>query len=312
MITATEQTTADRVEALHAQLSERLAALTTSDEWVTYLRAAARFHTYSANNVWLILMQRPEASRVAGFHTWKAVGRSVVKGAKGIKILAPCSYTARDDEGDPVLDADGNARRTVRGFRVVHVFDVADTAGEPLPVVDAELLDGDAPSDLWDALGSQVLRAGFALTRGDCGRANGLTDFASRTVRVRDGLSGAQAAKTLATNSRTSYCTTIPATRGPRDHCEVEAESVAYIVLQAQGIETDGYSLPYVAGWSATREPRSSGTPRPGCSPPRRSSSARLTEVAVMARTAVPARSDRSPRRERWRSWRGSRSTPPT
>ena len=250
MITATEPTTADRVEALHAQLTERLAALTTSDEWVTYLRAAARFHTYSASNVWLILMQRPEATRVAGFHTWKAVGRSVVKGAKGIKILAPCSYTLRDDEGDPVLDADGNARRMVRGFRVVHVFDVADTAGEPLPVVDAQLLDGDAPSDLWDALGSQVLRAGFALTRGDCGRANGQTDFAARTVRVADGLSGTQAAKTLAHELAHVLLHDDPLNRRTRDHCEVEAESVAYIVMHAQGIETDGYSLPYVAQWS--------------------------------------------------------------
>jgi N-terminal domain of anti-restriction factor ArdC/IrrE N-terminal-like domain len=250
MITATEQTTADRVEALHAQLTERLATLTTSEEWMTYLRAAARFHTYSANNVWLILMQRPEAIRVAGFHTWKAVGRSVVKGAKGIKILAPCSYTARDDEGDPVLDAEGNARRMVRGFRVVHVFDLADTAGEPLPGVGAELLDGDAPSDLWDALGSQVLRAGFTLTRGDCGRANGLTDFAGRIVRVRDGLSGAQAAKTLAHELAHVLLHDDPLNRRTRDHREVEAESVAYIVLRAQGIETDGYSLPYVAGWS--------------------------------------------------------------
>ena len=118
-----EPTTADRVEALHAQLTERLAALTTSDEWIAYLRAAARFHTYSANNVWLILMQRPEATRVAGFHTWKAVGRSVVKGAKGIKILAPCSYKVRDSEGAAVLDEQGNERRMLRGFRVVHVFD---------------------------------------------------------------------------------------------------------------------------------------------------------------------------------------------
>ena len=250
MITAIDQTTTNHVEALHAQLTERLAALTTSDEWVTYLRAAARFHTYSTNNVWLILIQRPEATRVAGFHTWKAVGRSVVKGAKGIKILAPCAYTVRDDEGDAVLDADGNARRMLRGFRVVHVFDVADTAGEPLPVVNAELLDGDAPSDLWDALGSQVLRAGFTLTRGDCGSANGRTDFADRTVRVRDGLSGAQAAKTLAHELAHVLLHDDSHNRRTRDHCEVEAESVAYIVLQAQGIETDGYSLPYVAGWS--------------------------------------------------------------
>jgi len=251
MSTATVQpSAADRVEALHAQLTERLAALTTSDEWVTYLRAAARFHTYSANNVWLILMQRPDAPRVAGFHTWKAVGRSVAKGAKGIKILAPCSYMVRDRDGAAVVDENGNERRMLRGFRVVHVFDVADTAGEPLPVAAAELVDGDAPSGLWDALGSQVLRAGFTLTRGDCGRANGLTDFAARTVRVRDGLSGAQAAKTLAHELAHVLLHDDPLSRRTRDHCEVEAESVAYIVLQAEGIETDGYSLPYVANWS--------------------------------------------------------------
>lgn len=248
--TTAESTTAERVEALHAQLTERLAALTTSDEWIAYLSAAARFHTYSANNVWLIHMQRPDAVRVAGFHTWKAVGRSVIKGAKGIKILAPCSHKVRDTEGAAVLDEQGNERRMLRGFRVAHVFDVADTDGEPLPVVAAESVDSDAPSDLWDALASQVIHAGFALTRGDCGRANGRTDFGDRTVRVRDGLSNAQAAKTLAHELAHVLLHDGPLNLRTRDHCEVEAESVAYIVLQAQGIETDGYSLPYVAGWS--------------------------------------------------------------
>jgi len=127
--------------------------------------------------------------------------------------------------------------------------------GEPLPEVAPTRLEGDGPAGLWDALAEQVASDGYELKRGRCARpqANGSTDPAARTVIVRDDLSPAQAAKTLVherahillghVDSEVSY-------QVCRGQCEVEAESVAYLVCTQLGIEADDYSLPYVARWA--------------------------------------------------------------
>src|ERR1035438_2946163 len=94
-----------------------------------YLATLARFHRYSFGNALLIYFQRPEATRVAGFHAWRRLGRMVRKGEKGIAIVAPCVYGRKDDDGAE----DGSHERTVRGFKVAHVFDLSQTDGEDLP-----------------------------------------------------------------------------------------------------------------------------------------------------------------------------------
>lgn len=150
----------------------------------------------SPNNVLLILCQAPWATRVAGYRKWQEMGRQVRKGERGIAVLAPCTYKTGTDEHDAPEEAE--PRKVLRGFRVVHVFDVSQTDGEPLPSLDAPLLDGEAPAALWDGLAAQVAAAGFELERGDCGGANGRTDYLGRVVRVRVDVESAQATKTLA------------------------------------------------------------------------------------------------------------------
>src|SRR5438105_5292083 len=118
----------ERLERLRKMLEDGVAERRGSDAWSRMLEQAARFHDYSLGNLLLIAFQRPDATRVAGFQTWKSMGRYVRKGEKGIAILAPMTYrrTETDDEG---------TEQTVvglRGFRVVHVFDVSQTDGEPL------------------------------------------------------------------------------------------------------------------------------------------------------------------------------------
>jgi len=185
---------ADKVRQLHDSLTAQVEALVSGDDWARFLTVASRFHTYSANNVWLIMSQRPDATRVAGYRTWQRLGRQVNRGAKGIAILAPCVYRRRPvDEADPAENA--AVARVLRGFTVVHVFDQSDTTGDPLPDVAPVLLEGE--SALWDSLASQVAAAGFALSRGYCAPANGATNFAERTVVVAEHLSGRQADKTL-------------------------------------------------------------------------------------------------------------------
>jgi len=238
---------AERVRALHDRLTAQVEALVTGEDWARFLTVASRFHTYSPNNVWLILAQRPHATRVAGYRTWQRLGRQVNRGAKGIAILAPCVYRRRPlDEADPAENP--AVARVLRGFTVVHVFDESDTTGDPLPDVTPVLLEGD--STLWDALAAQVASAGYHLSRGECPGANGRTNFAQRTVVVAEHLSGRQADKTLC--HELAHVCLHDATRvhADRDLAEIEAESVAFIVCNAMGVDTAAYTLPYVAGWA--------------------------------------------------------------
>jgi antirestriction protein ArdC len=233
-----------RVRRLHADLEDAVAALVDGDDWQAMLETASRFHRYSFGNVMLIMQQCPEATRVAGYRTWQLLNRHVRRGEHGIKILAPCRYKVEDRDR-------GEERWVLRGFKVEHVFDISQTDGEPIVDVRPELLNGAAPAGLWDGLARQVKAAGFTVERGDCGGANGRTDFAVRTVRVRDDVDDAQACKTLA-HELAHVMLHEAALFSCRLVLEVEAESVAYMVASASGLSTDDYSLPYVALWAGS------------------------------------------------------------
>ncbi|MHB2023411.1 MAG: ArdC-like ssDNA-binding domain-containing protein [Mycobacteriales bacterium] len=242
----------DRLTEAHQRLQAALAGLTESDAWQRMLTVAARFHSYSPNNILLIGVQRPDATRVAGYRRWVELGRHVRKGEKGIGILAPVSYRA--DPADPDIDpADDVTRpRVLRGFRVVHVFDISQTDGAELPELRPRLITGEAPVGLWDELALQVAGAGFSLRRADTRPANGYTDHAARVVAVHDALSEGHAVKTLA--HELGHCLLHGPLAAPegltREQAEVEAESVAYVVTAAAGLDSIGYTLPYVAGWA--------------------------------------------------------------
>ena len=158
--------------------------------------------------------------------------------------------------GEPCgVDAERPAgARVLRGFRVAHVFDISQTEGDPLPDIAPELLTGDGPAALWEALAAQVTAHGYTLTREACGQANGLTDPAARTVRVRPDVADAQAVKTLAHELAHIECGHTADGydyRGCRGRAEAEAESVAYIVTAWAGLDAGAYTVPYVAAWSA-------------------------------------------------------------
>jgi hypothetical protein len=136
------------LEVIHRQLQSAVEGLVGSEEWKAMLEVASRFHSYSVNNQLLIFAQRPDATRVAGYRAWQRLGRQVRKGEKGIAILAPCVYrtkTEPEDDGEP------RELRRLRGFRVAHVFDIAQTEGEPIEGLDAvrpQLLEGEAPAGI--------------------------------------------------------------------------------------------------------------------------------------------------------------------
>ena len=238
------------MERLHDQLQESLRALVTSEDWQQALAVAARFHNYSFANTQLIWSQAISRgfppSRVAGYRTWQEVGRQVRRGERGLAILAPLTRKIEAEDGED--------ERRVVGFRPVHVFDISQTDGEPIPAVRTALIEGDLPAH-WDQVTELIAKAGFSMQVADIDRlgdANGITDWSSRQVVVRASLPGVQRFKT-AVHELAHISLHEPNSQG-RPNCrgivEVEAESVAYMVCAALGVDSAGYSLPYVASWS--------------------------------------------------------------
>lgn len=253
---ATTSGSSEAVERLHDQLQASLAALVTSDDWQHALDVAARFHHYSFSNSQLIWAQAQARGfsprRVTGYRTWRSLGRQVRKGEKGLAILAPIIRNVETD--DPATGIKETERRIV-GFRPVHVFDISQTVGPPLPDTGPVLVEGDLP-DTWDAVADLIRDAGYSLHVEDdpvrLGSANGLTDMVTKEVYVKENLSGAQRFKT-AVHELAHIRLHEPGVEG-RPDCrgtvEVEAESVAYMICASLGLDASGYSLPYVASWS--------------------------------------------------------------
>ncbi len=242
--------TRDTVERLHEQLKDALQTLVTSEDWQRALTVAARFHTYSFANTQLIWSQSMARgftpTRVAGYRAWQKLNRHVRRGERGLAILAPLTRKVDTEQGEE--------ERRLFGFKAVHVFDISQTDGEPLPEIRPALVEGDLPTE-WGVVTSLIADAGFSLqvTESDrLGEANGLTDYETRQVVVRASLPGAQRFKT-AVHELAHIRLHEPTTQG-RPNCrgvvEVEAESVAFMVCASLGVDSTGYSLPYVAGWS--------------------------------------------------------------
>lgn len=244
--------TTEKAKDLLEQLETQLIELTSSDGWQRYLDMQARFHRYSLNNTLLILQQFPEASRIAGFHTWKNLNRAVVKGAKAIKILAPRTVTVteqRDDGSD-------YKRKKIVGFGVANVFDISQTEGEDLPEVITKL-DGDVPSGLLDELLVFALEQGCDVEIGDARGANGYFRNDIKQIVVGHHLPMAQQTKTLAHEIGHLLLHSDLDQRDlhlNRADKELEAESVAYIVCQHFGLDTTDYSLGYISCWQGDDE----------------------------------------------------------
>ncbi len=229
----------DRHAELVDKLTEGIADLTSSDQWRRYLDFQGRFRRYSAGNVLLISAQRPEATRVAGFRSWRDHGRTVRKGEHAIWILAPMIHAATGD--------DPETTPRVRGFKWVPVFDVAQTDGDELPSV-CRPLSGDEGAGDFERLvgiarliGFQVEDHRFASpTNGDCCHRQ-------RRIRVEVNRSPSQRLKTLAHELAHAI---LHESVDDLSVAELEAESTAYVVCAQLGLDTAGYSFGYVATWA--------------------------------------------------------------
>jgi antirestriction protein ArdC len=236
---------------------ERLASLVDSDEVKeaveAYLKVASRFHSYSFNNCLLILAQRPDATRVAGYHTWLSMGRQVQKGSKAIKILAPRTgkRTEVDEKtGEEVL-------RKWLYFVAVNVFDVADTDGDPLPGLDDQLHTSTRP-DLLDALVRYATASGvkveFRPLEG-MGAPRGYS--AGGKVVISSTMSDDDTLETLiheVAHEMLHWTLKDDGSKAldkglPRAIEEGEAEAVAFVVMDHFGMTNDG-SAKYIRFWT--------------------------------------------------------------
>jgi len=246
--TAAHERAQERMVAALVLLDAGIGAIVDGASFRAYLATLARFPTYSARNVALIHAQRPDATRVAGYRAWQALGRQVRKGERGIRILAP--YRRALAEGDEQGDADDRGA-LVTGFGVATVFDLAQTEGAPLADAPApHLLAGasDAGTWLWDRLAAFLVAEGITLIREETGRANGYYAPARRRVAVHARLSGDQATKTLA-HECAHHVAGARASVNSAD-AETIAEGAAFVVLHHVGIDAGSYTFPYVARWA--------------------------------------------------------------
>jgi antirestriction protein ArdC len=239
----------DRQAELLTTLTDGIAALTSSQKWQGWLTAQSRFHTYSFNNALLICLQDPEATRVAGFQTWKNLGRGVRKGEKAIWIMAPMTRKVATDDPSPAEEAttdEPKATRVLSGFKAVPVFDIRQTDGEPLPEVSTRL-SGDAPG-VYTQLVEVAHSIGYTVAEEYLdGSRNGDCTYDLKRIRVEARNKEAQQVKTLAHELAHGM---LHDGYTDRALCELEAESVAFIVCASLGINSDSYSFGYVAGWA--------------------------------------------------------------
>lgn len=232
-----------------ADLDAGVRDLFASDRWRSYLEFLAKFHRYSANNTIAIYLQRPTASLVASFSDWRRRGRKVRKGEHGIKILAP--HTIKD-----VDDETGEIKQHL-GFHLAYCFDVSQTDGKDLPEGPARQLTGsvDGYAYIWDTLLAVSPVPVSIEPIEDCD-ANGYYSHTDQRIVVRDGLAELQRVKTAIHEIAHALLHAKGAEEADADRStrEVQAESVAYVVCRALGLDTSDYSFGYVAGWSADKE----------------------------------------------------------
>ena len=265
---------AERMKDLTDKLKQGARDVFESDRYAEYLQTVSKFHSYSFRNVILILMQYPEASRVAGFNTWKKLGRTVKRGEKGIAILAPITFkklvetTVYDpDTHAPVYDTNGDPVKETKivkmpSYKIVHVFDLSQTEGRELPSIGVDELTGDVSG--YDAILNAVtdiapvpvhFRSGDHISKG-------CYSHVERCIYINEGMSQVQTVKTAIHETAHSILHAVKVEDGKiveklgKDQYtrEVEAESIAYVVCQHFGIDTSDYSFAYVTSWSRSKE----------------------------------------------------------
>ena len=247
------------VKAITEQLETGLSEMFTSERYREYLSFMSRFHSYSVNNVVLILLQHPTAGMVAGYKTWEKMGRHVKRGEKAIRILAPCPFkrTVTREITENGVTTSEEQEVVIPRYKAVSVFADDQTEGKDIPELVAGPLTGtvDSYETILEALKDVAgIPVGFEDIQGG---ALGYFNRQDNRIAIKTGLSELQTVKTLIHEIAHSILHNEQQSKirpVDKDTKEVEAESVAYTVATALGLDTSDYSFGYIAGWSQGRE----------------------------------------------------------
>ena len=273
-IVLTSEKPAEKLKEITDRLEQGIAELFDSERYREYLKVMSKFHNYSFRNTVLIAMQKPDASLLAGFSAWKNnFERNVMRGQKGIKIIAPSPYKIKQEmqkidphTQKPIIGKDGKPvteekEVTIPAYKVVSVFDVSQTEGKELPDIAVDELTGDVDryKDFFAAL-EKTSPVPIAFENIE-GGSHGYYHLEDKRIAINEGMSELQTLKTaiheIAHAKLHDIDLNAPKDEQPRVDRrtrEVEAESVAYTVCQHYGLDTSDYSFGYVAGWSSGRE----------------------------------------------------------
>ena len=239
----------DKIQKAFNEISEGVKSVYSSANYQNYLKFMAKFHDYSINNTMLILMQRPDASFVAGYTAWKnRFHRQVRKGEKAIKILAPYQIEIEHE--------DDHQTEQITKFRMVNVFDISQTTGEPIPQFINDL---EGTSYNCNALRAALVEISeipiiFSNPEMDEEMGKGVKGYFNKlkqVIVINEELEDVHIAKTLIYEY--AHSVIHAKTNKPLEQKEIEAESIAYVVCNHFGIDTSEYSFGYIASY-ANRE----------------------------------------------------------
>ena len=240
------------IKAITEQLEQGVKNIFTSDKYIEYLNFMSKFTSYSFNNIVLILMQKPDASLVAGYKAWqKKFNRQVRKGEHGITILAPCPHKKE------VETEDGETKEIIwNTFRAVTVFDISQTDGEAIPTGCVEKLTGEVENFTELKAKLEAVAPVPVAYENIEGTANGYYSHKEERIVIQEGMSQQQTVKTLVheISHAILHSKEGEEKEANRNTREVQAESVAYTVCSMLGLDTSDYSFGYVAGWSTGKD----------------------------------------------------------
>ena len=247
-----EKKQTEQQEAIQ-KLEQGVKEIFTSEKYEEFLKTYSKFHKYSINNSILILMQRPDASNIASFQTWKKLGRQINKGEKGIKVLVPIPYKYEKEveskTGDKeVIELSGTS------FRVGNVFDISQTSGKELPKLTTDLKEYSADIELAIDAVARTSKVPVRFESDMPHDKKGYYSINNKEIVINDNMSDTQTFKTLIHEIAHSKIHAKDLKKYNAHEREVQAESVAYVVCNTYGIDTSEYSFGYIAGWSSNKE----------------------------------------------------------
>ena len=250
--------TQDKIKEAIALVEEGRQSITSEREWLNFLKFQSLFYQYSYSNAILIYLQNPEATYVKGYKAWNKLGRYVVKGGKGLKILAPC-YRKMEVFKEPENKAEYHqqegekeVKRVLSGFKVTHVFDISDTAGsdEYLPVLVRGLSgNGDDVKELYEKVLAVVSKE-YPVKEVFKTASKGSYNLETKQICVRGDMEYLQRLKSLCHE----YAHAIHFMLRPEDDLsragrELVAEASAFVICNRLGADTADYSISYLKSW---------------------------------------------------------------